>query len=531
MFNGLFHIREPINEPILGYAPGTPERQALKAELQRMLANPVEVPCIIGGRDVTTGDLVEMRPPHNLAQSLGHYHRAGAREAEMAISAANEAKITWSEMDWSSRATVLLKAAELLAGKYRHTLNAATMLNMSKTCHQAEIDAACELIDFWRFNPYFMTEVYDDQPISTKGVLNYMEHRPLEGFVFAVTPFNFVSINGNLPTAPAVMGNVVVWKPASTAIYTSHFINKILRQAGIPDEMVHRPKWQIALELHAWAVANGVRLQWATADEGYGEVPAFHFALDDRGQRYVLEVPCTFHGWLRRPAVLQKQHHSPHKRGPKPRVPRLKAKNLPTLEVRNMVTYCDEFRKQPWEKFHIKDTTKGPEVWEAKAAPVYLKRDGLPTWPHWLIVARNGLNPDEIKYFISNGPAGTPLEVMLHVAFQRFHVERCFEEEKDELGMDHFEVRNYTSLKRHLLLTAVSHLFLAKVRQQWRGEKSTPDGLPTPPGGRGAGALAVADRPGSHELLGPGSPDHQRNPAAERKVRTQPCEGPQAAVA
>jgi len=303
------------------------------------------------------------------------------------------------------------------------------------------------------------------------------------------------------------------------------------RAAGIPDEMVHRPKWQIALELHAWAVANGVRLQWATADEGYGEVPAFHFALDDRGQRYVLEVPCTFHGWLRRPAVLQKQHHSPHKRGPKPRVPRLKAKNLPTLEVRNMVTYCDEFRKQPWEKFHIKDTTKGPEVWEAKAAPVYLKRDGLPTWPHWLIVARNGLNPDEIKYFISNGPAGTPLEVMLHVAFQRFHVERCFEEEKDELGMDHFEVRNYTSLKRHLLLTAVSHLFLAKVRQQWRGEKSTPDGLPTPPGGRGAGALAVADRPGSHELLGPGSPDHQRNPAAERKVRTQPCEGPQAAVA
>jgi len=302
------------------------------------------------------------------------------------------------------------------------------------------------------------------------------------------------------------------------------------RAAGIPDEMVHRPKWQIALGLHGWAVGNGVRFEWATADEGYGEVPAFHFALDDRGQRYVLEVPCTFHGWLKRPAVLQKQRPCPHKRGPKPRCPRLKVKNLPTIEVRNMVKYCDAFRRQEWVKFHIKDTTKGPEVWEAKAAPIYLKRDGLPTWPHWLIVARNVLSPAEIKYFVSNAPAGTPLEVMLHVAFQRFHVERCFEEEKDELGMDHFEVRNYLSLKRHLLLTAVSHLFLAKVRQRWRGEKSGPDGLPTPPGGRGTGTLVVADRAGSHELLGRGSPDHQRNPAPERKVRAQPCESPQAAV-
>ena len=306
---------------------------------------------------------------------------------------------------------------------------------------------------------------------------------------------------------------------------------KRCQEAGIPDEMVHRPKWQIALDLRDSAVGNGVRLEWLTADEGYGEVPGFHFALDARGQRYVLEVPCNFHGWLRRPVVLQKQHHSPHKRGRRPRVGRLKVKNLPSLEVRNMVKYCDAFRKQPWEKFHIKDTTKGPEVWEAKAAPIYLKRDGLPTWPHWLIVARNVLNPDEIKYFVSNAPAGTPLEVMLHVAFQRFHVERCFEEEKDELGMDHFEVRNYTSLKRHLLLTAVSHLFLVKVQQHWRGEKSTPDGQPTPPSGRGAGAFAVADRPGSHELFAEGGRNHQRNPATKREVRTQPCESPQAAVA
>jgi SRSO17 transposase len=306
---------------------------------------------------------------------------------------------------------------------------------------------------------------------------------------------------------------------------------KRCRAAGIPDSLVHRPKWQIALELRDRAVACGVRFEWTTADEGYGEVPAFHFALDDRGQRYVVEVPCIFHGWLRRPQVLQKQHHRPHQRGPKPCGPRLKVKNLPTIEARNMVRYCREFRTQPWQKFHVKDSTLGPVLWEAKAAPFYLKRDGLPTWPHWLIVARNVLDADEVKYFISNAPAGTPLEVMLHVAFQRYHVERCFEEEKGELGMDHFEVRHWRSLRRHLILTAVSHLFLAKVQEKWRGEKSGPDGLPTPPGGRGAGALAVVDRRGPHGLPGNGSRDHHRDPAPQRKVPAQPYANPQAAVA
>jgi len=239
MFNGLFHIREPINEPVLGYEPGSAHRAALKAELKRMLENPVEVPCIINGREVRSGDVVEMRPPHNLQQSLGTCHRAGTKEAEMAIAAANQAKLAWSEMDWSSRATVLLKAAELLAGKYRYTINAATMLNMSKTCHQAEIDSACELIDFWRFNPYFMTQVYDDQPLSTQHVLNYMEHRPLEGFVFAISPFNFASIAGNLPTAPALMGNAVVWKPASSAVLPAYYIMKILQEAGMPDGVIN----------------------------------------------------------------------------------------------------------------------------------------------------------------------------------------------------------------------------------------------------------------------------------------------------
>jgi len=239
MFNGIFHIRKPENEPVLAYAPGSSERAELKARLKEMLANPVEVPCMIAGREVTTGDLVEMKAPHNHRQILGSYHRAGVKEAEMAIDAANEAKVAWSEMQWSSRATVLLKAAELLSGKYRQTLNAATMLCMSKSCFQAEIDSACELIDFWRFNPYFMTELYDDQPISTGSFLNYMEHRPLEGFVLAISPFNFTSIAGNLPTAPALMGNAVVWKPSSNGVLPAYYIMKILREAGMPDGVMN----------------------------------------------------------------------------------------------------------------------------------------------------------------------------------------------------------------------------------------------------------------------------------------------------
>ncbi len=239
MFNGLFHIRKPVNEPVLNYSPGSDERRELKAKLKEMLETPIDIPCIIGGKEVTTGDFVEMTAPHDHQQVLGRYHRAGTKEAEMAIDAANEAKIAWSEMQWSSRATVLLKAAELLAGKYRQTLNAATMLSMSKTCHQAEVDSACELIDFWRFNSYFMTEVYDDQPLSTQSVLNYMEHRPLEGFVFAISPFNFTSIAGNLPTAPALMGNAVVWKPASTAILPAYYIMQVLKEAGMPDGVIN----------------------------------------------------------------------------------------------------------------------------------------------------------------------------------------------------------------------------------------------------------------------------------------------------
>jgi len=239
MFNGIFRIPQPVNEPALSYAPGSPERAELKAKLAEMLSQQVEVPMIIGGEEIRSGKIAQIRCPHDHGHVLGTYHQANALYVEQAIQAANQARREWSEMPWDSRAIVLLKAAELLAGKYRQTLNAATMLNMSKTPHQAEIDAGCELIDFWRFNPHFMRLIYEDQPISTDGVLNYMEHRPLDGFVLALTPFNFTSIAGNLPTAPALMGNTVVWKPASSAVLPAYYIMKILAEAGMPPGVIN----------------------------------------------------------------------------------------------------------------------------------------------------------------------------------------------------------------------------------------------------------------------------------------------------
>lgn len=303
------------------------------------------------------------------------------------------------------------------------------------------------------------------------------------------------------------------------------------RAAGIPEDMVHRPKWAIALELRDQAVARGVRFAWLTGDEGYGEVPAFHFALDDRAQPYVLEIPRTFHVWARKPHVLRAPRGRRPRRGRAPRFPRVARRDWPTVEVQNLGRYGEAFRRQRWVKFHVKDTTLGPVVWEVKAAPVYLKRDDLPTSAHWLIVARNVLEPTEIKYFASNAPAGTPLEALLHVAFQRFHVERCFEEEKGELGMDQSEVRNYRSLKRHWILSAVSHLFLAQVREHWRGEKAAPDHLPVAPSGQRVDPVVVVDGPGAHESSHAGSRDHHRPPAPEREGPTQPREGAPAAVA
>ena len=239
MFNGVFHVPQPANEPIFGYAPGSRERTELKSRLKQLLGTQTEVPMIIGGQEVRNGKTVPMVCPHAREHVLGHYHQGEEVHVHQAIDAANAAKKDWSTMPWDSRAIVLLKAAELLAGKYRQTLNGATMLNMSKTAHQAEIDSACELTDFWRFNPHFMRMVYEDQPLSTPQAQNYMEHRPLEGFILALTPFNFTSIAGNLPTAPALMGNTVVWKPASSAVLPAYFIMKILEEAGLPPGVIN----------------------------------------------------------------------------------------------------------------------------------------------------------------------------------------------------------------------------------------------------------------------------------------------------
>ncbi|MEO2144887.1 MAG: aldehyde dehydrogenase family protein, partial [bacterium] len=207
MTHGTFQTPDPHNEPVKDYAPGSPERESLQAELKRMRANPIEVPLLVGGEKVCTGNTAKMRSPHDHDLDLGSYHQARPEDVTQAIDAATEARADWQALPWEERATVFLKAADLLAGPWRDRVNAATMLGQSKTCHQAEIDAACELIDFWRYNVRFMERIYSEQPHSSAGCWNRLEHRPLDGFVFAITPFNFTSIAGNLPTAPAMLGN------------------------------------------------------------------------------------------------------------------------------------------------------------------------------------------------------------------------------------------------------------------------------------------------------------------------------------
>ena len=240
MQNTVSNLPKPINEPISSYAPGSPERVLLNKELERMAAETIDIPLIIGGKEVRTGNTATCVEPHNHKNVLATYHKAGDKEVQMAIEASQAAKAQWEAMPYQQRACIFVKAAELLATKYRYIVNAATMLNQSKNAFQAEIDSACELVDFWRFNTYYMQELYKQQPdYSPTGMLNYLEHRPLEGFVFAVTPFNFTSIAGNLPTAPAMMGNVVLWKPASSEVYASYFLMKLLQEAGVPDGVIN----------------------------------------------------------------------------------------------------------------------------------------------------------------------------------------------------------------------------------------------------------------------------------------------------
>jgi 1-pyrroline-5-carboxylate dehydrogenase len=239
MAHGIFPISRPGNEPVRAYGPDSAEKGALKRELKRQLADKIEIPLLIGGEEVHTGRLGHAICPHDHAHVLADYHMAGADEVAQAVEASQRAWKTWSEMPWEARAGVFLKAADLLAGPWRDRLNAATMLNQSKTVYQAEIDAACELIDFWRFNPYYMRQILAEQPASSAGTWNYVEYRALEGFVFAVTPFNFTSIGGNLPTAPALMGNVVLWKPASTAVLPAYYLMRVLEEAGLPPGVIN----------------------------------------------------------------------------------------------------------------------------------------------------------------------------------------------------------------------------------------------------------------------------------------------------
>ncbi len=239
MINGIPKIDTPQNEPVLSFAPGTREREELKSKLRQLSRKKIDIPCVIGGRNIRTGNLGYCRIPHNHNHILGTYHKAGRKEVESAITAARKAKPEWSCMPWEARAAVFMRAADMLAGEFRMTLNAATMLGQSKTVFQAEIDAACELIDFFRFNTYFMKQILEHQPESTAGMWNMSEARPLDGFVFAVTPFNFTSIAGNLPTAPAIMGNTVVWKPASSAVYSAYYIIQLLKRAGLPGGVIN----------------------------------------------------------------------------------------------------------------------------------------------------------------------------------------------------------------------------------------------------------------------------------------------------
>jgi 1-pyrroline-5-carboxylate dehydrogenase len=239
MLDAIVSPPPPSNEPVLSYAPGSPERATLKETLASLSANPVEIPLVIDGKEVHTGATEEVRAPHRHDLLLGHVHNGSVEHVHQAIDAARRAHADWAALSWTDRASVFLKAAELLAGPHRATLNAATMLGQSKTAHQAEIDAACELIDFFRFNVHFAQRIASEQPLSSAGVWNMLEPRPLEGFVFAATPFNFTSIAGNLPTAPALMGNTVVWKPSALAAYSAHFLVRLLRAAGLPDGVIN----------------------------------------------------------------------------------------------------------------------------------------------------------------------------------------------------------------------------------------------------------------------------------------------------
>jgi 1-pyrroline-5-carboxylate dehydrogenase len=239
MGKGFFNVPQAKNEPVKSYAPGSPERAELKEMLKDMRSKQIDIPMYIGSEEVRTGNKIEINPPHDTAHVLGHYHQGDAKHVQMAIDAAMAAKEGWEAISWEHRASIFLKAADLIAGPYRQRINAATMLAQSKNAFQAEIDAACEYADFLRFNVKYMVDIYKQQPESAPGMWNRVEQRPLEGFVFALTPFNFTSIAGNLPGAPALMGNVCVWKPSKTAVYSAQVLMEVYKKAGLPDGVIN----------------------------------------------------------------------------------------------------------------------------------------------------------------------------------------------------------------------------------------------------------------------------------------------------
>jgi 1-pyrroline-5-carboxylate dehydrogenase len=236
---GYFNYPLPVNEPVKAYGIGSSERESLKKALSEAKQSEKDFPAFIGGKEVRSGERVIMHPPHELSHTLGYFHRSSKEHIQLAIDSALRAKDSWEKMNWENRAAIFLKAADLMAGKYRNDMNVSTMLGQSKNAYQAEIDSSCELIDFLRFNVHYLGEIYRQQPISSPGMHNRLEYRSLEGFVLAITPFNFTAIGGNLPTSAAMCGNVVVWKPADTQIYSAWTFMKILREAGLPDGVIN----------------------------------------------------------------------------------------------------------------------------------------------------------------------------------------------------------------------------------------------------------------------------------------------------